>query len=72
MMTKEQMMDNVIRQRGFESKWTVWFCDLAEVLTPTQLFAAYVLLDANVLKEDEDEEEQGLDKSDVQQYNRDK
>jgi hypothetical protein len=35
----------------------VWFCDLAEVLTPTQLFAAYVLLDANVLKEDEDEEE---------------
>mgnify|MGYP006967415145 CR=1 FL=1 len=56
MMTKEQMMDNVIRQRGFESKWTIWFCDLAEVLTPTQLFAAYVLLDTNVLKEDEEEE----------------
>lgn len=54
MMTKEQMIDNVIRQRGFEDKWTIWFCDLAEVLTPTQLLAAYVLLDGNVLKEEEE------------------
>ena len=49
MMTKEQMMDDVIRRYGFESKWTVWFCELAEVLTESQLLNAYILLDVNVL-----------------------
>lgn len=29
-MTREQMMDTVIRNNGFENKWTVWFCELAE------------------------------------------
>lgn len=29
-MTREQMMDAVIRNNGFENKWTVWFCELAE------------------------------------------
>ena len=29
-MTREQMMDEVIRTNGFENKWTVWFCELAE------------------------------------------
>ena len=46
MMTKEQMMDDVIRRYGFENKWTVWFCELAEVLTESQLLNAYILLDA--------------------------
>lgn len=54
MMTKEQMMDNVIRQRGFEDKWTIWFCELAEVLTESQLLNAYILLEANVLDEEEE------------------
>ena len=53
MMTKEQMMDNVIRQRGFEDKWTIWFCELAEVLTESQLLNAYILLEAGVLDEEE-------------------
>ena len=30
MMIREQMIDEVIRTRGFEDKWTVWFCGLAE------------------------------------------
>ena len=30
MMTREQMIDEVIRTRGFEDKWTVWFCELTE------------------------------------------
>ena len=30
MMIREQMIDKVIRTRGFEDKWTVWFCGLAE------------------------------------------
>jgi hypothetical protein len=29
-MTREQMIDEVIRTNGFENKWTVWFCELAE------------------------------------------
>ena len=55
-MTKEQMMDDVIRKYGFENKWTVWFCELAEVLTESQLLNAYILMDANVLCDVEEEE----------------
>lgn len=29
-MDREQMMDKVIRINGFENKWTIWFCELAE------------------------------------------
>ena len=29
-MTREQMIDEVIRTNGFENKWTIWFCELAE------------------------------------------
>ena len=28
-MTREQMIDEVIRQNGFENKWTIWFCEFA-------------------------------------------
>ena len=54
MMTKEQMMDNVIRRYGFENKWTVWFCELAEVLTESQLLNAYILMDTKVLFDEEE------------------
>ena len=30
MMTREEMMNEVIRPNGFENKWTIWFCELAE------------------------------------------
>ena len=49
MLTKDQMIDDVIRKYGFENKWIVWFCELAEILTESQLFNAYILLDANML-----------------------
>ena len=29
-MTREQMIDEVIRTNGIENKWTIWFCELAE------------------------------------------
>ena len=29
-MTREEMIDEVIRTNGFENKWTIWFCELAE------------------------------------------
>lgn len=57
MMTKEQMMNNIIRKYGFEDKWTIWFCELAEVLTESQLLNAYILLDTNILCNVLDEEE---------------
>lgn len=61
MMTKEQMIDDVIRRYGLENKWTVWFCELAEVLTESQLLNAYILLDANVLHDVEEDEPADID-----------
>lgn len=29
-MTREEMMDKVIRTLGFEDKNTIWFCELCE------------------------------------------
>ena len=29
-MTREEMIDEVIRTNGLEDKWTIWFCELAE------------------------------------------
>ena len=43
-MTREQMIDEVIRINGFENKWTIWFCELAEnkEITDSALFNAKV------------------------------
>lgn len=30
MMTRNNMMDTVIKARGFEDKMTIWFCGLCE------------------------------------------
>ena len=29
-MTREEMIDEVVRTNGLENKWTIWFCELAE------------------------------------------
>ena len=29
-MTREEMLTEVIRARGFEDKWTIWFAELME------------------------------------------
>lgn len=56
-MTREQMMDEVVRMYGFENKWTIWFFELAEVLTDSQLLNAYIILKSGIkLEGDEDEE----------------
>lgn len=47
-MNKEQMIDEVIKQYGFENKWTVWFCELAEVLTESQLLNAFIVLKVGI------------------------
>ena len=29
-MTREQMINEVVKTNGLENKWTIWFCELAE------------------------------------------
>lgn len=52
-MTKEMMMDAVINRFGFESKWTIWFCECAENLTISQLEMAYIALMTMTICEEE-------------------
>ena len=58
MMSKEQMMDNIIKKYGFESEWTVWFCKLAEELTKEQLIDSYAILMYGVTGTKDNEEEE--------------
>lgn len=55
-MTREEMMNKVIRQFGFENEYTLWFCRLAENPTVSHgiLITALELLDSMVFTEDED------------------
>lgn len=58
-MAIDGMINEVCRQRGFEDKWTIWFCGLCEdeKLTTEQLSMALVAaLAMPYLDEDEDEE----------------
>lgn len=55
-MTKEQMITEVIRRYGFENKWTVWFCEVAEVLNEDQLLNAFILVDSNCYWDCEEED----------------
>ena len=60
MMTREEMMNEVIRTNGFENKWTIWFCELAENtnISNSALFNAmiYAITMPTVeMEEDEDE-----------------
>lgn len=58
MMARENMMDEVIRQRGFEDKMTIWFCGLCEdtTMTDSMLYNAMVVALNYVDPEEEDEE----------------
>lgn len=44
-MTREEMMDEVIRTRGMEDEKTIWFCGLCEdsSLTDSALFSAFIV-----------------------------
>ena len=58
MMTRENMMDEVIRTRGFEDKMTIWFCSLCEDATmkDSMLFNAMVVALSYADPEEDDEE----------------
>lgn len=58
MMTRENMMDEVIRTRGFEDKMTIWFCGLCEnaAMIDSILYNAMIVALNYVEPEEEDEE----------------
>jgi hypothetical protein len=43
-MTREEMMDEVIKTRGMEDEKTIWFCEMCEdsSLTDEALFPAFI------------------------------
>jgi len=57
-MTKEEMLTEVIRTRGFENKWTIWFAELMKnkTISDNALQSAMVAAIAMPF-EDEDEDE---------------
>ena len=58
MMTRENMIDEVIRTRGFEDKMTIWFCGLCEdaTMTDSMLYNAMIVALNYVDPEGGDEE----------------
>ena len=58
-MTKAQMINDVVTIFGHENEWTIWFCEMAELLDGDKLDMAYHAVRAVALvpKEDENEEE---------------
>jgi len=59
-MTREEMLTEVIRTRGFEDKWTIWFADLTENVTVSRSILQDAMVAAIAMpfdNEDEDEDE---------------
>lgn len=57
-MTKEEMLTEVIKTRGFEDKWTVWFAELMENKTISDNTLQSAMVAAITMPfDDEDEDE---------------
>ena len=59
-MTREEMLTEVIRTRGFENKWTIWFAELMENGTISDNVLQNAMVAAITMPfddEDEDEDE---------------
>jgi hypothetical protein len=71
----KSMTSDIIEKFGLEHKMTIWFCELAETLTLTQLETAYIVLMAMPLEviaelyEEEDEEPEYDDSADEVGFN---
>ena len=57
-MTREEMLTEVIRTRGFENKWTIWFAELMENETISDNVLQNAMVAAITMPlDDEDEDE---------------
>lgn len=57
-MTREEMLDEVIRVRGFEDRWTIWFAELMESETISDSALQSAMVAAVIMPfDDEDEDE---------------
>ena len=57
-MTREEMLTEVIRTRGFENKWTIWFAELMENKTISDDALQNAMVAAITMPfDDEDEDE---------------
>ena len=57
-MTKEKMLTEVIKTRGFEDKWTIWFAELMENKTISNDALQSAMVAAITMPfDDEDEDE---------------
>ena len=56
-MTRVEMLSEVIRVRGFEDKWTIWFGELAENGTVSRDTLQNAMVAAITMPFDDDEEE---------------
>lgn len=57
-MTREEMLTGVIRIRGFEDKWTIWFAELMENKTISDDALQNAMVAAVAMPfDDEDEDE---------------
>ena len=44
MITRDEMIDDVIKTLGHENEWTIWFCELSEILSESNLRKAFYAL----------------------------
>ena len=56
-MTREQMLDTVIKARGFEDTWTIWFANIMEDESLSHDVVLNAMVAALAIPFEEDEEE---------------
>ena len=57
-MTREEMLTEVIRTRGFEDKWTIWFSELMENETISDNVLQNAMVAAITLHFDDENEDE--------------
>ena len=57
-MTKEEMLIEVIRTRGFEDKWTIWFVELMKNKTTSDDALQNAMVTAITMPFDDEDEDQ--------------
>ncbi len=56
-MTREEMIDKVIKARGFEDELTIWFASLAEDKKISHDYLKYAMITVLAIRYKEEEEE---------------